>query len=63
LQAAHTNKKKSQYISISVVIKHMTELTTDNYPENITHVSLDEHSIGSTGFKAIMPANTKITVF
>jgi len=41
----------------------MTELTTDNYPENITHVSLDEHSIGSTGFKAIMPANTKITVF
>ena len=41
----------------------MTELTADNYPENITDVSLDEHSKCSTGFKVIMPANTKITVF
>jgi len=38
----------------------MTELTTDNYPEHITDFSLDEHSKCSTGFKVIMPANTKI---
>jgi len=41
----------------------MTELTIDNYPENVTYVSLDEHSKCSTGFKATMPANTKITVW